>query len=38
MGCESRVWAEDGRLVASATSNLMCREVARGTVGSGTSA
>lgn len=36
MGCESRVWSEDGRLVASATSNLMCREVPRGTVGSGT--
>lgn len=38
MGCESRVWSEDGRLVASATSNLMCREVPRGTPGSGTAA
>ncbi|HUR78944.1 MAG TPA: thioesterase family protein [Acidimicrobiales bacterium] len=38
MGCESRVWSDDGRLVASANSHLMCREVPRGTVGSGTSA
>ncbi len=36
MGCESRVWSEDGLLVASATSNLLCREVPRGTPGSGT--
>ena len=36
MGCESRVWSEDRRLVASASSNLMCREVPRGTPGSGT--
>jgi acyl-CoA thioesterase II len=36
MAGESRVWSDDGRLVASARSNLMCREVPRGTVGSGT--
>ncbi len=36
MAGESRVWSEDGRLVASARSNLMCREVPRGTPGSGT--
>jgi acyl-CoA thioesterase len=38
MAGESRVWSEDGRLVASARSNLMCREVPRGTPGSGTGA
>jgi acyl-CoA thioesterase II len=38
MACNSRVWSEDRRLVASATSHLMCREVPRGTPGSGTAA
>jgi acyl-CoA thioesterase II len=38
MAGESTVWSEDGRLVASARSNLMCREVPRGTPGSGTTA
>jgi acyl-CoA thioesterase-2 len=38
MGCTSRVWSDDRRLVASASSNLMCREVPRGTPGSGTAA
>lgn len=36
MAGESRVWSEDGRLVASAASQLMCRAVPRGTPGSGT--
>lgn len=36
MACNSRVWSEDGRLVASASSHLLCREVPRGTPGSGT--
>lgn len=38
MAGESRVWSEDRKLVASARSNLMCREVPRGTLGSGTAA
>jgi len=38
MGCRSEVWSEDFRLVASASSNLLCREVPRGTPGSGTTA
>ncbi|MEY2472644.1 MAG: acyl-CoA thioesterase [Actinomycetota bacterium] len=38
MACESKVWSEDRKLVASASSNLMCREVPKGTPGSGTAA
>ncbi len=33
---ESRVWSQDGRLLASAAGHLLCREVPRGTPGSGT--
>jgi len=33
---ESRVWSSDGRLLASAAGHLLCREVPRGTPGSGT--
>lgn len=36
MAGEARVWSEDRRLVASAVSHLLCREVPRGTPGSGT--
>jgi acyl-CoA thioesterase II len=36
MAGEARVWYEDRRLVASAASHLLCREVPRGTPGSGT--
>ena len=38
MAYESRVWSEDRRLVASGAGHLLCREVARGTPGSGTAA
>lgn len=33
---ETRVWTEDRRLVASAAGHLLCREVPKGTPGSGT--
>ena len=33
---ESRVWSSDGRLLASGAGHLLCREVPRGTPGSGT--
>ncbi|HUQ40757.1 MAG TPA: thioesterase family protein [Acidimicrobiales bacterium] len=36
MAGSARVWSEDGKLLASAASHLMCREVPRGTPGSGT--
>ena len=36
MAAEARVWSEDRRLVASAAGHLLCREVPRGTPGSGT--
>jgi acyl-CoA thioesterase len=36
MSGESRVWSQDGRLLASAAGHLLCREVPRGTPGSGT--
>jgi acyl-CoA thioesterase-2 len=36
MAGEARLWSEDRRLVASAGSHLLCREVPRGTAGSGT--
>lgn len=38
MAGEARVWSEEGRLVASGTGQLLCREVPRGTAGSGTTA
>ena len=38
MAGEARLWSEDRRLVASAASHLLCREVPRGTPGSGTAA
>ena len=38
MASEARVWSEDRRLVASAASHLLCRQVPRGTPGSGTTA
>lgn len=36
MAGEARLWSEDRRLVASAAGHLLCREVPRGTPGSGT--
>ena len=36
MAGQVSVWSEDGRLLASAGSHLLCREVPRGTPGSGT--
>ena len=36
MACDAQVWSEERTLVASAASHLLCREVPRGTPGSGT--
>lgn len=36
MAGRAKVWSEDGQLLASAASQMMCREVPRGTPGSGT--
>jgi acyl-CoA thioesterase-2 len=36
MAAQARVWSEDRRLIASGSGHLLCREVPRGTPGSGT--